>query len=290
MGDMFRPLNSKVKSSPKREAVISKYSELQQIPSDINRTLTSPSAPFYLALLGEPRMDKRYSNFPNVVTNPALLEMIKTDTVGPFNATGLKPAVDSLKQVMQEVTKTYPDLVARLNNNGMLAVRYINGTKTLSNHSWGGAIDLGVDRIEDKKQDDKILHGLAIIIPIFNKHGWYSGAGYKPKKDKSTGKLKSNEDSMHFEVSKEKILGWATLGLLGLDAQKVATKNETNKRLAGQTKKSASKNPEPRSLPANTTLKRSLPKRIDAPCTGWFGRRAACITKATTGWTKSWFR
>lgn len=88
-----------------------------------------------------------------------------------LNNTGLKPAVDSLKEVMNEVEKTYPDLVGRLNNVGMRVVRYISGTTTLSNHSWGAAIDLYVDGVKDEQRDDKILHGLALIAPIFNKHG-----------------------------------------------------------------------------------------------------------------------
>lgn len=193
----------------------SQYSELDDIPSGLNQNLTSPQAPLYLQLFGEPRLDRVYSDKPSEATNPALLKLCKTDNVGPFRATGLKPAVDSLKEVMSEITNKYPDLICRLNNGGMRVVRYVSETTTLSNHSWGAAIDLKVDHIEDKRRDDKILHGLALIAPIFNKHKWYSGAGYKPKINKKTGKLKSNEDAMHFEVSKEKLLEWRDAGLFG---------------------------------------------------------------------------
>jgi hypothetical protein len=202
----------------------SKYSELEAIPNGLNQNLTSPTAAFYKELLGEPRKDKRYSIHPSNADNPALLKICKTDNAVSFRATGLKSAVDSLKEVMDEIAKTYPDLIGRLNNIGMLVVRYIGGTTTLSNHSWGAAIDLYVDGIKDEQKDNKILHGLALIAPIFNKHGWYSGAGYKPKMIKKTGKLKSNEDSMHFEVSKEKLLDWAQHGDLGPDAKKTAIK------------------------------------------------------------------
>lgn len=193
----------------------SEYSVLDDIPSSLNQNLTSPAAPFYQGLLGEPRRDRLYSATPSEATNPALLNICKTDNVGPFRATGLKAAVDSLKEVMNEIARTYPELIGKLNNNGMFVVRYIKGTNTLSNHSWGGAIDLGVDGISDRQKDNKIQHGLALIAPIFNKHGWYSGAAYQPKKDKKTGKIKSNEDSMHFEVSKEKLLGWQKAGMFG---------------------------------------------------------------------------
>ena len=197
------------------------YSALENIPSGLNKNLTSPSASFYKQLFGEPRLDKIYSTKPSEATNKDLLNISKTESVGPFRATGLKPAVDSLKQIMYEIAITYPDLVNRLNNDGMRVVKYIKDTTTLSNHSWGGAIDLRVDHVQDKQRDDKILHGLALIAPIFNKHGWYSGAAYKPKKNKKTGKIKSNEDSMHFEVSREKLLEWQKAGLLG-----IASKNK----------------------------------------------------------------
>lgn len=193
----------------------SPYSVLDDIPSGLNQNLTSPCSSFYMQLIGEPRLDRVYSEDPSDATNPILLKLCKTENVGPFRATGLKPAVDSLKEVMSEIALKYPDLINRLNNGGMRVVRYVSGTTTLSNHSWGAAIDLKVDNIEDKRRDEKILHGLALAAPIFNKHKWYSGAGYKHKINKKTGKLTSNEDAMHFEVSKEKLLEWQKAGLFG---------------------------------------------------------------------------
>lgn len=36
---------------------------------------------------------------------------------------------------------------------------------------------------------------IALLIPLFNKVGWYSGVGFR--------------DTMHFEVSEERIREWA---------------------------------------------------------------------------------
>ena len=192
----------------------SSYSVQQDVPGGLNQNLTSPKASFYLQLFGHPRKNRDYTYTSNSSDNLDLLILCKTDNVGPFRATGLKPAVDSFKAVLSDVAKEYPDLIDRLNYDGMLGVRYISGTTTLSNHSWGAAVDLKVDGIRDTLGDDRTLHGLALISPIFNKHGWYSGAGFKPKKDKK-GNMKSSEDGMHFEVSKEKLLEWHNAGLLG---------------------------------------------------------------------------
>ncbi|RII29600.1 MAG: hypothetical protein CXR30_12005 [Geobacter sp.] len=301
MPDNSKSSNKKAKYPPRKNKK-SKYSELQAIPSGLNQSLTSPRALFYKELLGEPRLLKDYSALPSEANNPTLLKICKTENVGPFRVTGLKPAVDSLKEVMNEVEKTYPDLVGRLNNVGMRVVRYISGTTTLSNHSWGAAIDLYVDGVKDEQRDDKILHGLALIAPIFNKHGWYSGAGYKPKKLKN-GKLKSNEDSMHFEVSLEKLQDWAKLGYLGPDAQKYALKNETIKLMNvkkttkikeeltastffRQSPKQANNTIAPKELPQSNFFRAPLPRRPSESWPNWFGRK----TKSWARTAGTWFR
>ena len=42
--------------------------------------------------------------------------------------------------------------------------------------------------------------GLTLLADFFNKEGWIWGAGF------------GREDSMHFEVSREKLLQWRRLG------------------------------------------------------------------------------
>lgn len=188
----------------------SKYSELSNIDKNINNGLSSASSNFISKLLGPP-MSKEVK------------AMCHRVDVGPFKAEGLDPATNDLISVMKVVNKHYPDLYSRLSNDGMRVVRSISGTKSSSLHSWGIAIDIRVDGVKDVRFNDKALYGLTLIAPIFHDHGWYWGGAYRDKQTKKgSGVYWSNEDAMHFEVSKEKLLEWAQSGLLGADAKKVA--------------------------------------------------------------------
>ena len=60
-----------------------------------------------------------------------------------------------------------------------------------------------IDGLLDVRGDRKSQYALNVIVPIFNKHKWYWGGSFP------------TEDSMHFEVSKEKLLEWHNSGLLG---------------------------------------------------------------------------
>ena len=81
--------------------------------------------------------------------------------------------------------------------NRMLCCRLMRGSaNAISNHSWGTAIDLTLDGVLDQRGDDKVQFGLTLIAPIFNRHGWYWGAGFP------------TEDGMHFEGSAAKIGEW----------------------------------------------------------------------------------
>jgi len=72
----------------------------------------------------------------------------------------------------------------------MLCCRYQrNSTTSISNHSWGTAVDLKIDGHLDERGDDTVQYGLTLIAPIFNRFGWYWGAMFP------------TEDAMHFEAS-----------------------------------------------------------------------------------------
>lgn len=125
------------------------------------------------------------------VTDAKLKKWIKTASVGPFKATGLGPVVDSLAAVMQDVAVQQPAVFTALGSAGMLCCRYVRGSTTsISNHSWGTAIDLTLNKVLDKRGDGYTQYGLTLIAPIFNKHGWYWGAAF------------GTEDAMHFEASR----------------------------------------------------------------------------------------
>jgi hypothetical protein len=148
------------------------------LPSpDINRGLTSPTSVQLTALFGDPAGTK-------VTSNSA------TESVGPFRATGLKPALASLRSVPGQVHSELPDLYGLLGSLGMRVVRTTRGRSTYSTHSWGIAIDLQIALQAPPLGTTHSLRGLDALSPYFNRAGWYWGGGYRNVVRK---------DPMHFE-------------------------------------------------------------------------------------------
>lgn len=131
------------------------------------------------------------------VTNARLKRNITSASVGPFRVTGLGPAVKSLGEVMTEIQRMRPEVYKALGTAGMLCCRYVRGsTSSISNHSWGTAVDLTINGVLDRRGDGKVQYGLTLIAPIFNRFGWYWGATFK------------TEDGMHFEASQQLVKQW----------------------------------------------------------------------------------
>ena len=173
----------------------------EPIPSGINPSLNGTKNALMISLLGNPRSN--YNQNCQEVTNTKLKARITTQSVGPFNATGFDLAVSSLKEVMSDIKSEQREVHDALSSAGMLCCRNVRGSSTsISNHSWGTAIDLKINGVLDDRGDDKVQHGLALIAPIFNRHGWYWGAGFP------------TEDGMHFEISKQKLEKWSSEGKL----------------------------------------------------------------------------
>lgn len=176
------------------------------IPDDANlvngKKVPSAKQSTMLTLLGNPRVD--VSEECQAVTNSKMKPLIVTENVGPFKATGLRPAVSSLRDVMTEVKKREPELHDLLSSAGMLCVRFVRGSKTaISNHSWGTAIDLKIAGELDPYGDGTVQHGLTLLAPVFNEHGWHWGATF------------GKEDGMHFECSDDLVRRWAADGEFG---------------------------------------------------------------------------
>ena len=127
--------------------------------------------------------------------------MLVTETVGPIRVRMLQPAIDSLQRVFNKIEETDPDLYARINTAGSLCVRQIRGSRgRASTHSFGLSIDLNIDGKLDTLGDGKTQLGLTILADFFRNEGWFWGAAF------------SREDSMHFEVSRDKIEQWLAEG------------------------------------------------------------------------------
>jgi hypothetical protein len=177
-----------------------------EIPAEINTNLTCPTPEILAALLGMPRSS--FSDACQPVTNKKLQLLLTTKNVGPFTVTGLRPAVEGLAGILAEVKTEQPAVYSALGTAGMLGCRLIRGKNTgeprkISSHSWGTAIDLTIENVLDSRGDGKAQYGLILISDIFNRNGWYWGAGFR------------NEDSMHFEVSRQKLEEWERSGIIG---------------------------------------------------------------------------
>lgn len=176
--------------------------DLIPVPANINTGLNAARQLTMKTLLGNPRGS--YSQECQPVSNPNLRNLVRTANVGPFRVTGLAPAVESLREVLADIEQQEAEVFEALGTAGMLCARFVRKSRTsISNHSWGTAIDLTLNGILDNPGNGRTQRGLAAIAPIFNRHGWYWGAGFP------------REDAMHFELSDQKIRQLHAAGVFG---------------------------------------------------------------------------
>lgn len=190
------------------------------IPSHINKGLSSPSEKFMISLLGKPRED--FSDDCQPVTNKGLASLIMKVDLSLFEAEGLSPALNSLKTILQQIRTFHPSVYSRLGTKGMLCCRKQRRSEKISNHSWGTAIDLTLSGKLDRLGNGKVQYGLALIAPIFNRNGWVWGAAFR------------REDGMHFEVSKETLLKWKACGVLPATVTAPVSPNKIMRGARGQ--------------------------------------------------------
>lgn len=161
----------------------------------LNLGLTAATNAYMTEAFGSPR--DTFSEDCQPVNNAKLKRNTIVDTVGKFRVQGLEPAVRSLQEVFAEIKAKQAELYELLGTAGMLCCRYVRNSKTsISNHSWGTAIDLTTAGILDKRGDGLVQYGMLLVAPIFNQFGWYWGAAFP------------TEDGMHFEASKKLIEEW----------------------------------------------------------------------------------
>ncbi|NJM82348.1 MAG: M15 family metallopeptidase [Tabrizicola sp.] len=175
--------------------------EMKLGKTKFNKGVTQPRNKVMMEILGPPR--DSYSTDCQPVSNPRLKAMLETRTVGPVKTTMLRPAMESFQRVMDRLKETDPDIYAKVGTAGALCARLIRGSATsVSNHSWGTAIDLTLQGELDRFADGGTQFGLLILAEYFNDEGWYWGAAY------------NREDSMHFEVGEETLRAWLAEGKL----------------------------------------------------------------------------
>ncbi|MEP0155667.1 M15 family metallopeptidase [Pseudophaeobacter sp.] len=168
---------------------------------NVNRGLQVTGGKYLTERLGRPRETLNDTCQP--MTNPELKEKLVTEQVGPIRVSMLRPAIESLKVVFENIRQADPDLYNRINTAGALCVRRIRGTtNSLSTHSYGLAVDLNIDGQLDNFTDGKTQLGLTIMADFFFDEGWVWGAGFR------------REDSMHFEISRRQLDAWIAEGRL----------------------------------------------------------------------------
>lgn len=155
----------------------------------VNHGLSSPGPERQIRRFGGRPSEIAYRN-GGPVTNAKLRAPIVTEDVGPFRATGIRPAVASLRGVLSAVRRELPELYPLLGNAGMLVNRLQRGSRTkLSNHAFGTAIDFYIDRYLTQRGSHRSNRGLDALAPFFHRAGWYWGATFP------------TDDAMHFECS-----------------------------------------------------------------------------------------
>lgn len=188
---------------------MSKFSDMVPLSSlqALNAGLHSATEATMISVLGSPIMPLTIVDQPNRVS-PVVKPLLVTKAVTKnIRVTGIKPAVDSLQQVLDQVRQSQPDLIDVLGTAGMINVRLRKPTTgppstEISNHAWGTAIDFNIDKQKPPGNTGKqVPLGIAILVPFFNKARWFSGISFA--------------DAMHFEASDELVHQWAKDGLLG---------------------------------------------------------------------------
>jgi len=165
---------------------------------DVNRDLTVPTSDYLQEMFGAPSGDPGEDCGPP--TNASLIEQMELTEIGPVRVRMLRPAIASLRQVFANVQVYEPELHDRIRSAGALCVRRVRGSEdAVSAHAFGLAIDLNIDGTLDTLGDGKTQLGLLLLADFFRQEGWIWGAGF------------GREDSMHFEVSREKLETWRRL-------------------------------------------------------------------------------
>ncbi len=175
--------------------------EMRLAKARFNKGITQPGNKVMLEILGQPR--ENYSTDCQPVTQPRLKALLEARQIGPINVTMVRPALDSVARILAKLQKTEPDIYAAVGTAGALCARLIRGSNTsISNHSWGTAIDLKLEGKLDGFADGGTQFGLLLLAELFNEEGWFWGAAY------------NREDSMHFEVGVETLRKWQAEGKL----------------------------------------------------------------------------
>jgi len=203
---MRKPKRSPAPSATAQDA-IEHWGELLPLADflPLNVGLRSAREQTMISLLGSPRLPLTTHDQPDRASD--LVKRLAPTTTrisGNIRVRGIRPAVESLTEVMSKVFSEQPGLEDVLDDNGMLVVRLRRPTSGLpstaiSNHSWGTALDFRLVGMESPANThDRIPRFIAVMLSAFNEAGWFSGIAF--------------HDTMHFEVADQTMHKWANEG------------------------------------------------------------------------------
>ena len=188
--------------------VAPRFGDLVPIPASINQGVSAAKQRTMLEIFGRPCS---LSADCTSVTNAKVRNLLVTRDVGPFNVTGIRPAVEALTRIFTRVKQEQPDLFDAVGTAGVLCCRRVRRppgqapSPNFSNHSWGTAIDLTIKGKLDPRGNGTTQFGILLLAPFFNDERFFWGAGFRG----------ASEDAMHFEASDELVRAWQKQGVLG---------------------------------------------------------------------------
>jgi hypothetical protein len=201
LASVGRPSEPRVEAPEASDSLKDAFAQVVLIADrrSANDGLSHATPSFLRELIGLPRPD--LTDTCQSATNPKLRDLLATEDVGPIRATLVRPALVSIRQVFANVQVFEPELYDRIKTAGSLCVRRIRGAQSAASaHAYGLAVDINIDGVLDSLADGKTQLGLILLADFFKKEGWIWGAGF------------GREDSMHFEVSRDKLEQWRRLG------------------------------------------------------------------------------
>ena len=157
--------------------------------------------PDYLEDAGRSRSEALFKKMYGASESDVKKNLVKVDWFGQSVAfSSVNGAADSLKAVANEIAR-YPDLKPNVKSSGTFYWRKVRGSKRQSAHSYGIAIDVGVDKADywqwnanTNEELSKFKYNNRMpreLVEIFERHGFiWGGAWY-------------HYDTMHFEFRPE---------------------------------------------------------------------------------------
>src|SRR5688500_6617455 len=99
--------------------------DLIPVPSTLNPGLKPARQSTMLSLLGSPR--ENLSDECQQPTNRGLLDLLVRGDLGVFRVFGLKPAVNDLESIFEEIRSQQREVFDSIGYSGMLCTRLVRG-------------------------------------------------------------------------------------------------------------------------------------------------------------------